>query len=137
MNLTQSSDAITCLSTEIDNKTSKFTILNLGYSQPRDDATLFEKYLKYVLSKKDLASKAIQLTGDFSINLLGFHISETVQDFVISLFNFVMIATLNKATCVIIITATEIDHVFTNAVVNTKFKTGIMRLQNLAVKIVP
>ena len=46
MNLTQSSDAITCLSTEIDNKTSKFTILNLGYSQPR----MMLLYLNNILS---------------------------------------------------------------------------------------
>ena len=43
------------------------------------------------------------------------------------MFNFGMISTINKATHDTIKAATAIDHIFTNAVANTEFKTKIIK----------
>lgn len=48
--LNDSPDAIECLCIEIDNKISKNVFLILGY-RPPSDSNLFEKHLKYALSK--------------------------------------------------------------------------------------
>ena len=46
------------------------------------DGTLFEKYFKYVFTKRDITNKTIVSTGDINVNLLDFNITEKVQSFV-------------------------------------------------------
>ena len=46
------------------------------------DSKLFEKYFKYVFTKRDITNKTIVSTGDINVNLLNFNITEKVQSFV-------------------------------------------------------
>ena len=66
------SDAIECLCSEISTKTSKNLILSLNYRSPNGDTTLFEKYMKSILSKNEATKKEVILIGDFNMNLLDF-----------------------------------------------------------------
>ena len=68
------------------------------------------------------------MVGDFNINVLDFNESKTVQNFVNLMFRHGFIPTINKPTRVTRNTATAIDLIITNSVINAKFKTGILRL---------
>ena len=125
MNIT--SDAIECLCIEILNKHSKNLILNLSYRPPQGDTTLFEKYLQDLLLRYDVCKKEVLITGDFNINLLDFENSKKVQSFVSLMFRYGMVPVINKPTRVTKDTATDIDHMFTNSIINTEIKSAILK----------
>ena len=64
------------------------------------------------------------MTGDFNINLLDFENNKKVQSFDVSLWN---VPVINKLTRVTGYTATAIDHMFTNSVINTEIKSAITK----------
>ena len=67
------------------------------------------------------------LIGDFNINLPDFDKSNRVQSFANLMFRFRMIPMINKPTHVTWHTATVIDHVFPNTIMdNIKSKTAIV-----------
>ena len=67
------------------------------------------------------------LIGDFNINLPDFDKSNRVQSFANLMFRFRMIPMINKPTHVTWHTATVIDHVFPNTIIdNIKSKTAIV-----------
>ena len=68
------------------------------------------------------------LTGDFNINLLDFDTNKKVQNFVNLMFRFGMISTINKPTRVTRQTASAIDHIITNSIMHTGFKSRIIKL---------
>ena len=76
------SDAIECLCLEISTKTSKNLILSLNYRPPNDDATLFEKHMKSILSKNEANEKEMILIEVFNTNLLYFDKNKRVQSFI-------------------------------------------------------
>ena len=67
------------------------------------------------------------MVGDFNINVLDFNESKMVQKFVNLMFRHGLIPTVNKPTRVTRNTATAIDHIITNSVINAEFKTGIIK----------
>ena len=126
--LNMNSDAIECFCLEISSKTSKNIILSLNYRPPNADTTLFEKHVKNILSKNEATKKEVILIDDFNINLLDFDKNKIVQSFVNLMFRFGMIPTMNKPTRVTRHTATTIDHVFTNTIMdNIEIKTTIVK----------
>ena len=85
--------------------------------------------MKSTLSKNKAAKKEVILIGDFNINLLDFDKNKRVQSFVNLMFRFGMIPTINKPTRVTRHTATAIDHVFTNTIMdNIEIKTAIVKI---------
>ena len=96
---------------------------------PNGDTTLFEKHMKRFLSKNEATKKEVILIGDININLLDFDKNKRVQSFVNLMFRFGMIPTINKPTPrVTRHTATAIDHVFTNTIMdNIEVKNAIVK----------
>ena len=76
------SDALECLCLQISTKTSKNVILSLNYGPPNDDATLFEKHMKSILSKNEANEKEVILIEVFNTNLLYFNKNKRVQSFI-------------------------------------------------------
>ena len=74
-----------------------------------------------MFSKNIIGNNSVILTSVFNINLLDFKTNKKLQDFVNFMFNFEMISTENKTTRIIRLTATAIDYMFLNAVINKKF----------------
>ena len=104
------SDAINCLCLEISSKKCKNIILSLNYRPPNEDATVFEKHMKSILSKNDVTKKEVILMVDFNINLLEFDKNKRVQSFLNLMFQFSMIPTAS-------------DNIFTNIIMdNTEIK---------------
>ena len=90
----------------------------MNYQPPNGDTTLFEKHTKSILSKNNATKIEVILTGDFTINLLDFDKNQRVQSFVTLIFRFGMIPMANKPARVTRHTATAIDHVFTNTIMD-------------------
>ena len=67
------------------------------------------------------------MVGDFNINVLDFNESKMVQNFVNLMFRHGLIPTINKPTRVTRNTATAIDHIITNSVINAEFKAAIIK----------
>ena len=76
-------------------------------------------FKKKMLSDSTTVNKTFFLAGDFNINLLNFETNKKVQSFVHFLFEFSMIPTINKATRATKQTATAIDNIITNCIMNS------------------
>ena len=101
--------------------------MNLTYRPPNADPNELENHFKNILSKREITNKELVLVGDFNINVLDFNESKMVQNFVNLMFRHGLIPTINKPTRVTRNTATAIDHIITNSVINAEFKTGIIK----------
>ena len=121
------SDAIECVCIEILNKQSTNLILNLSYRPPQGDTPLFEKHLQDPLWRHDVCKKEVLITGDFNINLLDFENNKKVQSFINLMFRYGIVPVINKLTRVTKYTATAIDHMFTNFIINTEIKSAIIK----------
>ena len=111
------------LSTEIHHKKNKNNLFSVMYRPPSDDVTVFEKFCDNLLSANNKTSKIIIFAGDLNINVLDFESNKKVQDFLSSMFQYNMIPTITKPTCLTRNTATPIDHIITNTVA---FNTGLV-----------
>ena len=84
--------------------------------------------MKNILSKNEATEKEVILIGNFNMNLLDFEKKKRVQSFVNLMFRFGMIPTINKPTRVARHTATAIDHVYTNTIMdNIEIKTASVK----------
>ena len=84
-------------------------------------------FSKKILSNSTTVNKTFFLAGDFNINLLDFQTNKKVQSFVNLMFGFSMIPTINKPTRVTKHTATAIDNIITNCIINSDFKSAIVK----------
>ena len=114
---------------EVFNKNSKSIVLNLTYRPLNGDPDELENHFKNILSKREITNKDYQfvLVGDFNINVFDFNESKMVQSFVNLMYRHGLIPTVNKLTRVTRNTATVVDHITTNTVINAVFKTGIIK----------
>ena len=96
--------------------------LNSDIIPPQGD-TIFEKHLQDLLLRHDVCTKEVRITRDFNINLLDFENSKKVQSFVNLMLRCGMVPVIFKRTRV----ATVIDHMFTNTIINTEIKSGIIK----------
>ena len=71
--------------------------------------------------------KDLDITRDFNINLLDFENNEKVQSFVNMMCRCRMVPAINKLTHVTRYTATAIDYMFTNPLINTVIKSAIIK----------
>ena len=62
------------------------------------------------------------MVGDFNINILDFSESKMVESFMNLMFRHGVIPTVNKPTRITRNTATAIDHIITNPVLNAEFQ---------------
>ena len=101
--------------------------LNSDIIPPQGD-TIFEKHLQDLLLRHDVCTNEVRITRDFNINLLDFENSKKVQSFVNLMFRCGMVPVINKPTRVTRYTATAIDHMFTNSIINTEIKSAIIKV---------
>ena len=81
-----------------------------------------------LLLKNDVCKKEILVTGDFNIYLLDYENNKKVQNFVNLVFCCGMVSAINKPTRVTRYTATAIDRIFTNSIINTEIKSAIIKV---------
>ena len=97
------------------------------YRSPNADLNVCETFFKKILSDSSSVNKTFFLAGDFNINRLDFETNKKVQSFVNLVFEFNMIPTINKSTRVTKYTATAIDNIITNCIINSDFKNAIVK----------
>ena len=64
------------------------------------------------------------LAGDFNINVLDYEQNKKIQSLI---YRYNMISTINKPTRVRKNSATTIDHIIANCIVDCQFKTAILK----------
>ena len=114
-------------SIEILNSQTRNIIFNVIYRPPNGDLNVCETFFKKILSDSSTVNKTFFLAGDFNINFLDFETNKKVQSFVNLMFEFSMIPTINKPTRVTKHTATAIDNIITNCIINSDFKSAIVK----------
>ena len=96
--------------------------MNVAYRPPNGEPNELQNH-----SKQEITNKELVLVGDFNIGLFDFNEGKMVQHFVNLMFRHGFISTINKLTRVTRNTATAIDHNITNSIINTEFKTVIVK----------
>ena len=72
--------------------------------------TVLGKICENLLSANDKTSKNIIFAGDLNISVFNYESKKKVQHFLSSIFQYIMIPTINKPTRVTRNTATALDH---------------------------
>ena len=121
-------EAVESLRIEFLNKKCKSIILNAtSYRPPNGDIESCEKYFQNLFAKNGTVSKHIVLEGDFNLNVLDFEIKKKVENFINLMFRYAMIPTIKNPTRATANMTTAIDHIITNVIIDTYFKTGILK----------
>ena len=106
------------LSIEITNKT-KNVILSSVYRPPDSSLRELKSSLKPIFDNYRRNSKDLYLVGNFNINLLDYENNVKIKNIVNFAFQNSLIPLINKRTRVTRTNATAIDHILTNAFLNT------------------
>ena len=113
------SNVIECTCIEIIRKNAKNIIVSCIYRPPRGDSHKFLNEIKTVICKNH--GKPLFLVGDLNINSLDYSINTNILDF------FSVFPLVNRPTRVTKSSATIIDHVLTNTIIDSKVQSGITK----------
>ena len=98
------------------------------YRPPNDDMTLFENFCGNLLPANDKTSKNILFASDLNINVSGDESNKKVQHLLSSMIQYNIIPSINKPTRITRSTATAVDHIITNTVINSiQHRPGIKK----------
>ena len=120
-------EAIESLSIEIRNNDINKIIFNTVYDPPEGDLAVCENYFQSIISNKSIRNKNVILAGDVNINVLDFEQNRKVQNFVILMFEFGLVPTINKPIRVTNKTISTINYIITNSIFNNDLKAAIIK----------
>ena len=129
-NLNKSNDDIETLSIEILNKITKNIIISGIYRPPNGNSSVFKSEVKDLIQKVQKSKqidKPFYTTGDLNINSLDYSENATVRNFFNLAFQSGLIPVINRPTRVTRTSATAIDHILTNTVLNGEIQSGIIK----------
>ena len=115
------SEAVESLIIEISNKKCKKIISNTICKPANGDMKTCGNYFEKMFAKNDKKNKYIVLASNFNLNMLDFENDKKVQNFINLMFR------RSKPTQAAANTATSIDHIIINVIIDTNFKTGIFK----------
>ena len=128
--LFQNNKKIECVFIELDKEQfgkDKNIVVGVIYRPPDTDIKEFNKLISEVLSCLHTERKLVYLIGDFNINLLNADKHADTQDFADLMFSQSLIPHITKPTRVTSRSATLIDNIFTNNIVdNETVLTGLL-----------
>ena len=102
-------------------------IIGVMYRPPDTDMKVFNENLGSILSKTKAEKKLLYILADFNINLLNADTHEATHDFLDIMYSNSLLPTITKPTRVTEKSATLIDNIFSNSLLNTQnIVTGIM-----------
>ena len=119
------SNDIECACIEIIRKNAKNTIVSCIYRPPRGDSHKFLEEIKTLICKNQ--EKPLFLVGDLNINSLDYSINTNVRDFFNLIFQNGIFPLINRPTRVTKSSATIIDHVLTNTIIDSEVQSGIIK----------
>ena len=121
------SDDIECITIEIIRKNNKNIIISCIYRPPRGDSQKFLDEIKNLTGKIKKQEKPLFLTGDFNINSLDYSRNIFVRDFFNLVFQNGIFPVINRPTRVTKTSATVIDHILTNTIIDWQLQSGIVK----------
>ena len=94
---------------------------------PNGDPKISEQFRKDLFSKISKNLKNMILAGYFNINASDYDQNKKAQSFFNLMYRYNMIPTINKPTRAGKKSATAIDHIIANCIVDRQFKTAILK----------
>ena len=88
---------------------------------------MFKNYCKDFLKKKSGSSKTVFMVGDLNINSFDYDNNVLVKNFSNLIFQSEFLPLIQRATRVTRTTATAIDHIITDAILESTMHSGIIK----------
>ena len=88
---------------------------------------MFKNYCKDFLKKKSGSSKTVFMVGDLNINSFDYDNNALVKNFFNLIFQSGFLPLIQRATRVTRTTATAIDHIITDAILESTMHSGIIK----------
>ena len=126
-NKNMNNNDIEYLNIDIVNKTSKNVIISCIYRPPRGDAHNFLDEVKGHIIKNKFQEKPLFLVSDLNINSLDYSRNTHVHDFFNIVFENGIFPVINRPTRVTKSTATVIDYILTNTIIDSHIQSGIIK----------
>ena len=123
--LSINSNDLECACIEIVRKNAKNIIVSCIYRPPRGDSHKFLEGIKTLICKNQ--EKPLFLVGDLNMNSLDYSINTIVRDFFNLIFQNGIFPLINRPTRVTKSSATIIDHVLTNTIIDSEVQSGIIK----------
>ena len=119
------SNVLECACIEIIRKKAKNIIVSCIHRPPRGDSHNFLDEIKTLICKNQ--EKPLFLVGDLNIDSLDYSINTNVRDFFNLIFQNGIFPLINRPTRVTKSSATIIDHVLTNTIIDSEVQSGIIK----------
>ena len=109
------------------NKKSQNIVITAAYHPSKETNKLSKDFCKDFLSKQEMSNTTAFLLGGFNLNVLDYNTNELVKNFFNLIFQNGFLPLIQRPTRFIRTTATEIEHISTNIVLN-KIQSGLSKL---------
>ena len=115
---------------ELISRNPKSTILSTTFRPPDGDFKAFNIFLEDIYSISLKSNKLFCAAGDFNLNFLDYNKNknEKVMKFLDWTFEYGLVPVINKPTRVTKNTATTINHITANSLLQRTMSTGIIKL---------
>ena len=114
-------------SVEIINSKSRNFVVTGGYRRPKGDIKVFENYCKDFIKKKSASSKTVRMVGFLNSNSFDYDNNALVKKFFSLIYQSEFFTLIQRATMVTRKTATAIDHIITNAILESTMHSEVIR----------
>ena len=121
-------DLETC-SIEIVNSKSKNFIITGIYRPPKSDVKELKNYCKNLLKRKNTNGKTAFILGNLNVNSFNYDDNESGKKIFNMIFQSGFLPLIQRATRVTRTTATAIDHIITDAILDRTMHSGIIKTQ--------
>ena len=102
----------------IRSSSGRSIIIGVVYRPPNSEVTVFNEVMEDLLHKMRLNQKAINILGDYNINLLNCDMHQSNGNFLEIMFSHSLIPFINRPTRLTANSATIIDNIYSNEIRN-------------------
>ena len=112
---------------KIINSKSRNSVVTGVYRPPKGEIKVFKNYCKDFLKKKTASSKTVFRVGGLNINFFNYDNNALVKNFFNLIFQSGFLPLIQRATRVARATTTAIDHIITDAILESTMNSGIVK----------
>ena len=127
-NLAKNTENIETFTIEIENKNSESILISAVYRPTRGNQSKFLEEIEQVVHNSRHSVKSVFLVGDLNLSSLDYASSTPVKNFLNLAFENGIFPVINRPTRVTWASATAIDHILTNTIMDQDLQNGIIKL---------
>ena len=127
LNLAKNTENIETFTIEIENNNSKNILISALYQPPRGNQSKFLEIEQVVHNSKH-STKSFFLVGDLNLSSLNYASSTPIKNFFNLAFENGIFPVINRPTQVTWASATAIDHILINTIMDQDLQNGIIKL---------